>query len=155
MNLFSKVWDFMISRPEVAADPEGPRRGGIEGMKQAVCEMIEAGLEHAQGLAALCSLELGESLQRVIQRLLLLLVVVVLALFAYIFLCAAVLLLLALWVGWIWACTIMFVLHLTGCLVAWKFFSRISVSPLLPKTVQELKSDYECLRILIKRNKNS
>ena len=112
--------------------------------------LLQAGFEHAEALMEVFQIELNEAVKRAQAKIIWLVVFLLTACFTYIFLWGCIIVLLSWCLNYIWAFGIACVYHLIICLVAGYLFKKTSLSPLIPNTINELKSDYTCLKMTVK-----
>jgi uncharacterized membrane protein YqjE len=119
---------------------------------QQACAAAERAAEHAGALGALLSAEVKEYDAHQVQRLVMALVAVVLLLGAYGGLCALLAVLLSCCMGKAGALAVVVVLNLlVALLLLWKV-RAMAGKQLAPATVEELKNDWQCLKLLCKEN---
>lgn len=110
---------------------------------------------HLEALTELFRLELKEYGARQARRAAFLVAGVFLLLCAYLMLCAVACVLLSDCVGWLWAtvsvCLFNVVLGCAGLLVA----AKCKPGSVAPATVQEIKDDVQCIRIMLRGNEKS
>ncbi len=112
-------------------------------------------LEHMEALAELFRLELREYGQRQACRMVSILVGVGLLLVSYLLLCAALCVLLALWLDWHLAVALVFLVNFLAGLVLLICGLKMNPGPLAPATQQELKNDLQCIKLAIAEKKKS
>lgn len=108
--------------------------------------------EHANALAELFSAELKEYASCQIQRLIMLVLAAILLLGAYFLLCAFIVLLAAVWLGYIWATALVCLLNIALAVALLCWVRRLAGKQLAPATREELINDWQCLKLLIKEN---
>ena len=119
---------------------------------QQSCAVAQRAAEHAGALGSLLSAEVKEYAVHQAQRLVMAVVAVVLLLGAYGVLCALLSVLLGYYVGLAWALAAVVCLN---ALVAGGLLYRVrkmAGKKLAPATAEELKNDWECLKLLCKKN---
>ena len=110
---------------------------------------------HAESLLELFRVELKEFGQRQARRVALIVAGVGLLLVAYLLLCAALCVLLSLWLPLLAAIGIVFFINVLAGAVLLAVGRRMRSGPLAPATLQELKTDYQCLKISIGESRKS
>lgn len=128
---------------------------GEPGVLSAAREVALQTMEHSQALAELCRTELGEYAARQRRRLLFVVLAVFLLAVAYVLLCALAVLLLSALLGVAWALLIVLALQLLAAAALLLAAVLLGRQPLLPATRTELWNDWQCLRLLLKGNRNS
>ncbi len=123
----------------------------LSGMRRTLLRTVA----HAESLLELFRLELGEFGQRQLRRVVFVALGAGLLLVSYLLLCAALCVLLSLWMHPLAAVGIVLAINVLAggiCLVAGL---RVRAGPLAPATRQELKTDFQCLKIAIGENRKS
>lgn len=114
--------------------------------------VTQRAMEHTGALGALLSEEVKEYATHQVQRLLMAVVACVLLLGAYLLLCALSTVVLSAYVGLTCALGIVLFINLLVALVLLLGVKRMAGKQLAPATVQELKNDWQCLKLLCKEN---
>lgn len=114
--------------------------------------MAQRTVEHTSALGALLSAEVKEYAVHQAQRLIMAIVACVLLLGAYFMLCATLAVVLSMWLGLAWALGCVCALNLVVALVLLGLVKRMGGKQLAPATAQELKNDWQCLKLLCKEN---
>lgn len=114
--------------------------------------VAQRAVEHTSALGALFSEEVKEYTAHQLQRLVMLIVACVLLLGAYLLLCAALAATLCIWVHPALALAAVFFINLVVALVLLRAVRRMGCKKLAPATAQELKNDWECLKLLCKES---
>lgn len=139
-------WLFHI--PERVASAKERGRAAVGGVRAAASHAVD----HAQSLAELLRLELQEYGAAQTRRLAVVSVAVVLLLTAYLSLCVCLSVWLSGWMGWMGSVACIGALNLAGGIVLLLLARALSPGSVAPLTRQELKSDLECLKLLMKEN---
>ncbi len=128
-------------------------RGGevLADARQAAAEAAD----HAESLLELFRLELQEYGQRQARRMVAILVGVGLLLVSYLLLCAALCVLLGLWLSWPLAVALVFLGNFAGGLLLLICGVKMKAGPLAPATRQELRNDLQCFKLAIAEKKKS
>ena len=108
--------------------------------------------EHTSALGVLFTEEVKEYSAHQLQRLVMLIVACVLLLGAYFVLCAAVAVLLSIWMHPALALGVVCFVNLLVAVVLLRKARSMGGKQLAPATVQELKNDWECLKLLCKES---
>lgn len=114
--------------------------------------VAQRAVEHTSALGALFSAEVKEYAVHQVQRLIMVVVACVLLLGAYFVLCATLAVVLSSWLGLAWALGCVCALNLVVALVLLGLVKRMGGKQLAPSTAQELKNDWQCLKLLCKEN---
>lgn len=109
-------------------------------------------VEHTSALGALLSEEVKEYTAHQLQRLVMIIVAVVLLLGAYFVLCAALAVILSIWIHPALALLAVFFVNLVLACLLLRAVRRMGGKKLAPATAQELKNDWECLKLLCKES---
>ena len=112
-------------------------------------------MEHTGALGALFSVEVREYVVHQLQRLLMVVLACVLLLGAYLTCCAVLAVLLSSWLGWLWSLCSVCALNLVVALLLLLAAGRMRGKRLAPATMEELKNDWQCLKLLFRGNKES
>lgn len=119
---------------------------------QHVCAAAERAAEHAGALGELLSVEVKEYAMHQVQRLAMVVVSAVLLLGAYGGLCALLAVLLSCYIGMAGALAVVVLLNLLiAAMLLWKV-RAMAGKQLAPATVEELKNDWKCLKLLCQKN---
>lgn len=119
---------------------------------QQACSVAERAVEHTSALGALLTEEIKEYTAHQVQRLIMVVLACVLLLGAYLVFCAALVALLCLWLPLVWSLVIVCVLNAGIAVVLLFRAKRMGGKQLAPATVEELKKDWQCLKLLCKEN---
>lgn len=119
---------------------------------QQSCAVAQRTAEHAEALGTLFSAEVKEYAVHQAQRLVMVMVAVVLLLGAYGLLCALIAVLLSYCIGLAGALAIVVVLNLLIAALLLRKVRAMAGKQLAPATVEELKNDWKCLKLLCKEN---
>lgn len=109
-------------------------------------------LEHTGALGGLLSSEVKEYVAHQVKRCALLLVACVLLLGTYFVFCALLAVVLNLWLGLTWSLGIVCLLNLLVALRLLSLFKAMRGKQLAPATVEELRKDWQCLKLLCKES---
>lgn len=119
---------------------------------QQVCAVAERAAEHAGALGELLSAEVKEYAVHQVQRLVMAVVAIVLLLGAYVGVCALLAVLLSYCIGLAGALAVVVVLNLLIAALLLRKVRAMAGKQLAPATVEELKNDWKCLKLLCKEN---
>ena len=114
--------------------------------------VAQRAVEHTGALGALFSEEVKEYAAHQVQRLIMAVLGGVLLLGAYFVLCALLAVLLAMYIGLAWALVVVFLLNLLVGIWLLMVVKRMAGKKLAPATAQELRNDWQCLKLLCKEN---
>ena len=114
--------------------------------------VAQRAVEHTSALGALLSEEVKEYTAHQLQRLVMIIVAVVLLLGAYFVLCAALAVVLSIWIHPALALLAVFFVNLVLACLLLRAVRRMGGKKLAPATAQELKNDWECLKLLCKES---
>lgn len=114
--------------------------------------VAQRAVEHTGALGALFSEEVKEYAAHQVQRLIMAVLGGVLLLGAYFVLCALLAVLLAMYIGLAWALVVVFLLNLLVGIWLLMAVKRMAGKKLAPATAQELRNDWQCLKLLCKEN---
>lgn len=153
MKFVKNIWNKISGKSgyeeeEVVIEEKKPLRSIIAGF-------VESGVEHIVSLGELFSLELQELTGRLKCKIICFLLGFFFMLIAYFCACVALIVFLGRWMDVLWAVLCVCGGHalIGGGLLLTAALRKIG--PVAPKTTNEIKSDYQCLRLFIKENKNS
>ncbi len=116
------------------------------------CTVAQRAVEHAGALGELLSAEIREYVAHQLQRLIMAVVAVVLLLGAYGVLCALVAVLLSYCIGMPGALAVVVAINLLVAVLLLRKVRGMAGKQLAPATVEELKNDWQCLKLLCKEN---
>lgn len=133
------------------ASPDGDRTGFFERLLR----MVRESLDHASSLAELFRLELGEYGRRTMRRYCLLALGGVLLALAYIALWATLIIFLGPEWGYGWCCAGVCLFHALAGVILLAVGLATRPGALAPLTSEELRTDYECLRMSLQENEKS
>ncbi len=111
--------------------------------------------EHLEAVLELFRLELREYGEKQVRRVVALVVGVFLLLCAYAIFCAFACVLLSSWLGWIWAVAVVCLVNALLGAVAIVVGLKCKPGPIAPATLQELKDDVQCIKLMLKGNTKS
>ncbi len=114
--------------------------------------VAQRAVEHTSALGALLSEEVKEYAAHQVQRLIMAVLGGVLLLGSYFVLCALLAVLLAMYVGLAWALVVVFLLNLLAGILLLTAVKQMAGKKLAPATAQELRNDWQCLKLLCKEN---
>ncbi len=112
-------------------------------------------VSHAESLLELFRLELREFGQRQVRRVVAIVLGIGLLMVSYLLFCAALCVLLSLWMPLLAAVASVFGLNALAGAAILVAGLRMRTGPLAPATRQELKTDFQCLKIAIGENRKS
>lgn len=112
-------------------------------------------MDHAQALTELFQVELAEYLDFQRRRGAYMVMAVVLLLVSYLLACALVVVLLAPHTGWAGALLMVLSANVMGAVILLLRAMALGREPLAPATREELKNDWQCLKLLLKGNAKS
>ena len=107
-------------------------------------------LEHTSALGELFSAEVKEYAQHQAKRVAMLIIACVLLLGAYFVFCAVLAVVLSMWLGLAWSLGLVCLLNLALALLLLRRAKAMGGKQLAPATVEELKNDWQCLKLLCK-----
>lgn len=110
-------------------------------------------VEHTGALGELFSAEVKEYAAYQARRLVMAVVACVLLLGAYFSFCAVLAVFLSAWLGWLGALSAVCLLNVVVAVVLLLMAKSMSGKRLAPATAEELKNDWQCLKLLCKGNK--
>ncbi|MBQ1960419.1 MAG: phage holin family protein [Akkermansia sp.] len=111
--------------------------------------------EHIEAVLELFRLELREYGEKQVRRVVALVVGVFLLLCAYAVFCAFACVLLSTWLGWTWAVAVVCLVNALLGVVAIVVGLKNKPGAIAPATMQELKDDVQCLKLMLKGNTKS
>lgn len=114
--------------------------------------VAQRAVEHTGALGALLSAEIKEYAVHQVKRIVMALVACVLMLGAYAILCALIAVLLSSYIGIAWALAVVVFINLFAAIVLLLRVKKMAGKQLAPATVQEIKNDWQCLKLLCKEN---
>lgn len=114
--------------------------------------VMERAVEHTSALSALLSAEIKEYAAHQVQRLIMVVLACVLLLGAYFAFCAVLVALLCLWLHLVWSLVIVCALNGGVAFLLLLRVKRMGGKQLAPATVEELKNDWQCLKLLCKES---
>lgn len=115
-------------------------------------QVARRAVEHTGALGTLLSEEVKEYAAHQLQRFVMVLVACVLLLGSYFVLCALVTVVLSTFIGLTWSLVAVFLINVLLSLVLLVRVKKMAGKQLAPATVQELKNDWQCLKLLCKEN---
>lgn len=152
MDFLKNIWNKVVGE----AEPEVPQpQPDDKSLGSSIASIFAAGADHVSALFSLFLVEMADVVQRLKGKLICLVFGGLFLLIGYLFGLTA----LSVYLGtmfelhWVLLCIAGF--HLVAGLIALLVASKKRLGPFAPETVNELKSDYECLQIAIKENRNS
>jgi uncharacterized membrane protein YqjE len=116
------------------------------------CAVAQRVAEHAGALGALFSEEVKEYAAHQVQRLVMSLVAAVLLLGAYGVLCALLAVALGCYIGMVGGLAVVAVLNLLIAMLLIRQVRRMAGRKLAPATMEEIRNDWQCLKLLFKEN---
>lgn len=122
---------------------------------QDLCDTLRHMALHGRALAALFGVELQEYAAHQGRRLLALAAGVFLLLCGYLVFCALMCALLGSYIGILWGMTLVCLVHFLAAGILFYLAVNRKPGPLAPATRQELSADLQCLRILLKEEKEN
>lgn len=127
------------------------REEGLSALKQ-VRGVVLRVLEHANALGELLCAEIKEYAAHQITRLIMVVLACVMLLSSYILLCALVVVLLSFCIGTAWSIAAVLLLNVLTAVLLLHGVKRMAGKKLAPATAEELKNDWQCLKLLCKEN---
>lgn len=109
-------------------------------------------LEHANALGELLCTEIKEYAAHQITRLIMVVLACVMLLSSYILLCALVVVLLSFCIGAAWSIATVLLLNVLAAVLLLHGVKKMAGKKLAPATAEELKNDWQCLKLLCKEN---
>ena len=119
---------------------------------QQTCAVAQRAVEHASALGELLSEEVKEYVAHQLQRIIMAAVAIVLLLGAYGVLCALVAVLLGYCIGLAGALAVVVAINLLVAVMLLRKVRSMAGKQLAPATVEELRNDWQCLKLLFKEN---
>lgn len=119
---------------------------------QQVRAVAQRTLEHTSALGELFSAEVKEYAQHQVKRVAMVIIACVLLLGAYFVFCAVLAVVLGLWLGLAWSLGVVCLLNFALALLLLLRARAMGGKQLAPATVEELKNDWQCLKLLCKGN---
>lgn len=138
-----------VSHPPAASDEDKT------GIFERLLRVVREGLDHVSSLSALLRLELGEYGRRIVRRYCLLALAGIVLALAYMALWATLIVCLGAEWGYGWCCAGAFVFHALAGIILLAAGLRTRPGAPAPLTAEELKIDYECLRMSLQENAKS
>ena len=114
--------------------------------------VAQRAVEHTGALGALFSEEVKEYAAHQVQRIIMAVLGCVLLLGAYFMFCALLTVLLSMYIGLAWALGLVFLLNLLVGILLLIGVKQMAGKKLAPATAQELRNDWQCLKLLCKEN---
>lgn len=131
-------------------------------LKEQVRAIVESGkgmagraVEHVDAMVELFTLELQEYVRCQVIRAILITLAALLLIGAYFITCAFVSVALHYWLGWLGALGTVLGAHLIIIVVLLLIARKQAQQQVAPQTIQEIKKDWECLKLLTKGNSKS
>ena len=112
--------------------------------------VAQRALEHTGALGELFSAEVKEYAQHQAKRVAMVVIACVLLLGAYFVFCAVLAVILGMWLGLAWALVVVCLLNFALALLLLLCAKAMSGKQLAPATMEELKNDWQCLKLLCK-----
>lgn len=109
-------------------------------------------MEHTSALGELLSEEIREYAVHQVKRVVMAVVACVLLLGAYFTFCAVMAAVLSIWLGIVWSLGIVCAMNLIVAFLLLLRVKAMSGKQLAPATIEELKNDWQCLKLLCKGN---
>lgn len=119
---------------------------------QQVRAVAQRTLEHTSALGELFSAEVKEYAQHQVKRVAMVIIACVLLLGAYFVFCAVLAVVLGMWLGLAWSLGVVCLLNFALALLLLRRARAMGGKQLAPATVEELKNDWQCLKLLCKGN---
>ncbi|MBR5330796.1 MAG: phage holin family protein [Akkermansia sp.] len=119
---------------------------------QQVRAVAQRTLEHTSALGELFSAEVKEYAQHQVKRVAMVIIACVLLLGAYFVFCAVLAVVLGMWLGLAWSLGVVCLLNFALALLLLLRVRAMGGKQLAPATVEELKNDWQCLKLLCKGN---
>ncbi len=111
--------------------------------------------DHLEAVLELFRLELREYGEKQARRIAALVAGVFLLLCAYFVFCALLCVLLSSWLGWVWAVAVVCLANALPGVAAVVMGLKCKPGAIAPATLQELKDDVQCIRLMLKGNTKS
>ncbi len=111
--------------------------------------------DHLEAVLELFRLELREYGEKQVRRVVALVAGVFFLLCAYVVFCAFACVLLSMWLGWIWAVAVVCLINALLGGAAIVVGLKCKPGPIAPATMQELKDDVQCIKLMLKGNTKS
>lgn len=149
-NIKDKVTSYLADRQ----DPEQPDEA-VKPLGTSIADLCAAGMDHCSALGSLFMIEMAATLKRLKAKFICLVLGLLFVLLGYLFGCAGLVIYLANHIELLWAVLAVAGFHVFAGLIVLAYAVCRKTGPLAPETVNELKSDYQCLQIAIKESRNS
>lgn len=130
------------------------REEAVSVMRQAR-DAAQRTVEHTSALGALLSTEIKEYVDHQAKRAVMAILACLLLLGAYFTFCAFLVALLSLWLEVVWALGVVALVNLVVAVLLLLRFKAMSGKQIAPATMEELKNDWQCLKLLCKGNNES
>ncbi|MEG2970017.1 MAG: phage holin family protein [Akkermansia sp.] len=150
MSILSKLWGFVSAPASREVDADSPIERETPTLRQTLSQV----LDHIRTLATLFVVEVEEAADRAKVKLLRLILAAGLLIVGYLLLCGFAVAVLEIWVGMIGALGILAAIHLITGGIFLYIGLKSKIGPILPSTLDEINTDYTCLQIAIKENRN-
>lgn len=137
------------------AQQSSPPDGDKTGFFERLLRMVRESLDHASSLAELFRMEMGEYGRRMVRRYCLLALAGVALALGYMALWATLIIFLGPEWGYGWCCAGVCLFHVLAGGVLLLVGLATRPGALAPLTTEELKTDYECLRMSLQENAKS
>ena len=131
-------------------------------LKEQVRTIVQSGkdaagraVEHVDAMVELFTLELQNYIRCQVIRACLITVALLLLIGSYFILCALISVALHYWLGWLGSLGTVLGIHILLVVILLLIARKHANKQIAPQTVQELKKDWECLKLLTKGNSKS
>ena len=149
-----KIWNKLSGFISNLHTSESKELHSEESESFSVRNMLIHGMDHFRSLGSLFLLELEETAEKARVKLVRLLIAAGLLIVGYLILCVFLIALISLWLGFVWASAIVGAIHLIAGGILLYAGIKVKLTPILPATLEEINTDYTCLQIVIKANRN-
>lgn len=150
MKIWNRLSAFFAGSPNLESEADS----SDESRAYSVRHMLLQGMEHIRALGALFLLELEEAAEKAKIKLVRMVIAAGLLIVGYLILCSFLIALISLWLPLIWALAIIGGIHFIAGGILLYAGMKVKLTPVLPATLEEINTDYTCLQIAIKENRN-
>lgn len=150
MKIWNRLAGFFSSPPSVEDGDGLPEKSATSSVRH----MLLQGMDHIRALGALFVLELEEAAEKAKIKLVRMIVAAGLLIVGYLILCVFLIALLYLWIPLVWALAVIGSIHFIAGGILLYAGMKVKLTPVLPATLEEINTDYTCLQIAIKENRN-
>lgn len=154
MDFLHNIKNKVVSYFAEGHDDGSPEETG-KPVGTSIADLCSAGMDHFSALGSLFLIEMAETIKRLKARFICLVIGLFFLVLGYLFACAGLVVYLAELIDPLEAVLAVAGFHLLVGLIVFGYAVCRKTGPVAPETVNELKSDYQCLQIAIKESRNS